>query len=125
MVYDESGGTYSISYSDGTLSATFKPLTTNFSIYGSPETKNFSSFVDSNSFPWLCNPPLSLSNPKCATDTYTFSQTKPRPVSMVLLLKNRILDAIPDGTYTNDGDRLLGAWQLDTTLIITSPYTCP
>lgn len=125
MVYDESVGNYSISFSGGTLSATFKPLTADFSIYGSPETKNFSSFVDSNSFPWLCNPPLSTSNPKCATDTYTFSQTRLRPVSMVLLLKNGILNAIPDGTYTNDGDRLLGAWQLDTTLIITSPYTCP
>lgn len=118
--------TYSISYKQGSVQASFQPLIPTLLPYGSPETANFSSFIDANVSPWLAFPPLSIFQTKCASNIYSFSQTGyVRPVNMTLKITGGILQAIPDGTYTSIGNQPLGAWQIDVHTSITSTYDCP
>ncbi|CAF1234188.1 unnamed protein product [Adineta steineri] len=126
MNADFDKNTYSISYEKGLVDVSFEPLIPNLVPFGSPGTANFSSFVDANVSPWLAFPFFSLShNTKCASNIYNF--TAPaliRPVKMVLNITGNILEAIPSGTYTNEGNHPLGAWQIDVPSKITSTYGC-
>ena len=117
---------YSISYEQGSVEASFKPLISTLLPFGSPETAYFSSFVDANVSPWLAFPPLFFLHPtKCASNIYNFSQTaRIRPVNMTLKVTGDILQAIPQGIYTNLGNQPLGAWQIDVHTKITSTYEC-
>jgi len=118
--------TYSISYKQGSVQASFEPLIPNLVPFGSPETANFSSFIDANVSPWLAFPPFSFFKPaQCASNIYNFSQTGSiRPVKMILKIIGNIFGGIPEGTYTNAGNQPLGAWQIDVHTKITSTYEC-
>jgi hypothetical protein len=124
---DFANNTYSISYEQGSVQASFEPLISTLLPFGSPETANFSSFVDANVSPWLAFPPFSLFHPtQCASNIYNFSQTAYiRPVNMTLKILGDILQKIPQGIYTNPGNQPVGAWQIDVHTKITSTYECP
>jgi hypothetical protein len=114
--------TYSILYKQGSVKVSFEPLTPTLMPFGSPETANFSSFVDANVSPWLAF----LQRNKCASNVYNFSQTAQiRPVKMILNVIGDILEDIPQGVYTNAGNQPLGAWQIDVQTKITLTYECP
>ncbi|CAF3303597.1 unnamed protein product [Rotaria socialis] len=127
MHADFDNNKYSISYKQGLVEVSFEPLTPSLLPFGSPETTNFSSFVDANISPWLAFPPVSIfSHTKCASNLYKFSQPAHiRPVKMTLNIRGDIFQSIPSGIYTNIGDRPLGAWQIDVQTTITSTYQCP
>jgi hypothetical protein len=118
---------YSILYEKGSVKASFQPLMSTLMPFGSPETANFSSFVDANASPWLAFPPLSFFHQtKCASNIYNFSQPAYiRPVNTTLKIIGNIFQTIPNGTYTNAGNQPLGAWQIDVHTTITSTYECP
>ena len=118
---------YSISYEQGSVEATFVPLTSTLIPFGSPLTANFSSFVDANVSPWLAYPPLSFLHPtKCASNIYNISQTAlVRPVNTTLKIIGNILGPIPAQIYTNTGNQPVGAWQIDVHTKITSTFECP
>ncbi|UJR26579.1 hypothetical protein I4U23_007899 [Adineta vaga] len=118
---------YSISFQHGLVEVSFVPLTPTLLPFDSPETANFSSFVDANISPWLAFPPFHLVHrTKCASNMYNFSQTGHiRPVKMTLNIIGNILQEIPQGIYINEGNQPLGAWQIDVHTIITSTYECP
>ncbi|CAF1593753.1 unnamed protein product [Adineta steineri] len=125
MNADFDKNTYSISYEKGSVQVSFEPLIPNLVPFGSPGTANFSSFVDANVSPWLAFP-FSLShNTQCASHKYNF--TAPaliRPVKMSLNVIGDILEAIPSGIYTNEGNQPLGAWQIDVSYRVTQTYDC-
>jgi hypothetical protein len=126
MHADFESNMYSISYKQGSVEASFKPLMSTLMPFGSPETANFSSFVDANVSPWLAFPLLSPFQTKCASNIYNFSQTASiRPVNMTLQIIGDIFQTIPPGIYTNAGNQPLGAWQIDVHTKITSTYECP
>ncbi|CAF1421062.1 unnamed protein product [Adineta ricciae] len=115
---------YSISYEHGLVEASFVPLTPTLLPFGSPGTANFASFIDANISPWLAFPPLS--HTKCASNLYDFPHTGHiRPVKMTLNIIGNILQDIPQGTYGNEGNQPLGAWQIEVSTKITSTYECP
>jgi hypothetical protein len=119
--------TYSISYQQGSVTASFEPLTPTLVPFGSPGTANFTSFIDANVSPWLAFPLLSpFHQTKCVSNIYNFSQTGYiRPVNMTLKITGDIFHEIPQGIYTNPGNQPLGAWQIDVHTKITSTYECP
>lgn len=124
MSADFANSKYSISYEHGLVEASFVPLTPTFLPFGSPGTTNFSSFIDANVSPWLAFPPLS--HTKCASNLYDFLHTGHiRPVKMTLNIIGNILQDIPSGIYSNEGNQPLGAWQIEVSTKITSTYECP
>lgn len=127
MSADFKGNSYTISTKQGSLKASFEPLTPTMFPFGSQETANFSSFIDANVSPWLAFPPLDLpSHTKCASNLYDFLVTgRLRPVEMTLELVGSLFHSIPSGTYRNSGNQPLGAWQIDVHTNITSTYECP
>jgi hypothetical protein len=127
MTADFTKNMYSISYKQGSVQASFEPLTSTLMPFGTPETANFSSFVDANVSPWLAFPLLSVfSRTKCASNVYKFSEpARIRPVKMTLAINGDILQQIPNGVYTNAGNQPLGAWQIDVHTTITATYECP
>jgi len=127
MHADFKNNMYSISYKQGSVQASFNPLLPALVPFGSPETANFSSFVDANVSPWLAFPPLPLPHrTKCASNVYDFTPTAYiRPVNMTLEIIGDILQYIPHGIYRNGGNQPLGAWQIDVHTKITSAYECP
>jgi hypothetical protein len=127
MHADFKNNMYSISYKQGSVQVSFDPLLPALKPFGSPETANFSSFVDANVSPWLAFPMFSIPHrTKCASNVYNFTQTAYlRPVNMTLKIVGDILQYIPSGVYTNAGNQPLGAWQIDVHTTITSAYECP
>ncbi|CAF1388256.1 unnamed protein product [Rotaria sordida] len=126
MHADFKSNKYSISYKQGSVEVSFEPLMPDLVPFGSPETANFSSFVDANMSPWLAFPSLSIHHTKCASNIYDFSQTaRIRPVDMTLNVVGDILQNIPSGIYTSTGNQPLGAWQIDVHTTITSTHECP
>lgn len=127
MDADFTNNKYSISYKHGSVEVSFEPLTSTLLPFGSPETVNFSSFVDANISPWLAFPPLSFSyQTKCASNLYNFTQpARIRPVNMKLNIIGDIFHHIPAGVYTIIGNQPLGAWQVDVATTITPTYECP
>ena len=127
MEADFSKNLYSISSKQGSAQVVFEPLTPTLLPFGSPETRNFSSFVDANVSPWLAFPPSIVSSrTKCASNVYDFaSGARLRPVRMTLEIIGNILQQIPAGVYKNAGNQPLGAWQVDVHTKITSTYECP
>ena len=125
MLADFQKNTYSISYQQGSIEATFNPLFPNMLPFNSSEIANFSSFVDANISPWLAFPPTHH-DVKCASNIYNFTQTAlVRPVNMTLNIVGNIFHSIPSGIYTQFGNQPLGAWQIDVHTKITSVYQCP